>query len=191
MTRFARLLLATGTLAAAALITGCAGPAPNYAPSVDNVETLKKAGVSPARVGTVGVTPGMPGASSLSIRANSIASPVGSHFGDYVAAALRSELELAKLIDPASPAEISGTLTRNNIDAGGISTASGQMEARFVVKRGDQVRFDKVKSVTHQWESSFVGAVAIPAAANNYPIMVQKLVGQLVSDPDFVKALRN
>ena len=90
-----------------------------------------------------------------------------------------------------SPAEITGTLIRNNIDAGGFSTASGQMEARFVVKRGDQVRFDKVKSVTHQWESSFVGAVAIPAAANNYPIMVQKLIGQLVTDPDFVKALRN
>jgi hypothetical protein len=191
MTRFARLLFAAGALAAATFLTGCAGPAPNYAPSVDNVETIKKAGVSPARVGAVGVTPGMAGANSLSIRASSMVSPVGAHFGDYVAAALRSELELAKLIDPAAPAEISGTLTRNNIDAGGISTASGQMEARFVVKRGDQIRFDKVKSVTHQWESSFAGAVAIPAASNNYPIMVQKLVGQLVSDPDFVKALRN
>ena len=178
-------------VAVSAVLAGCAGPAPNYSPSIDNVESLKKAGANVAvKSGEIGVTPGMSGANALSLRAKSITSPVGNHYGDYLAAALRQELEMAKLGNPQSGVEISGTLLKNNIDAGGFRTNQGQMEARFLVKSAGQVRFDKVKRIEHQWESSFAGAVAIPLAANNYPVMVQKLVGSLVNDPDFVKAIR-
>jgi hypothetical protein len=174
-----------------ALLVGCAGPAPNYSPSIDNVETLKKAGsVVSVKTGEIGVAPGMKGANSISLRANSIVSPVGAHYGDYLAAALRQELDMAKLNNPQSGVEISGTLLKNNIDAGGLSTNQGQMEARFLVMSAGQVRFNKVKRIEHQWESAFAGAVAIPLAANNYPVMVQKLVRSLVTDPDFIKAIR-
>ena len=118
-------------------------------------------------------------------------SPVGTHFGDYLAQALRQELELAKLYNAQSGVEISGALLRNQVDAGGVSNSSGQMEARFVVQRGGQIRFDKIKRVAHQWESAFAGAVAIPLAASNYSLMVQKLIGNLVSDPEFIEAIRN
>ena len=177
--------------AASAFLVGCAGSAPNYSPSIDNVEALKKSGAAPLKTGVIAVTPAMPGATSLSLRANTMSSPVGGNYGDYLSAALRQELELAKLYNVASNVEVTGTLIKNNVDAGGMSTASGQMEARFVVKKNGQIRFDKVKSVTHQWESAFAGAVAIPAAANNYPVMVQKLLGALVNDADFVQAIRN
>jgi len=95
------------------------------------------------------------------------------------------------MYNPQSAPEISGTLLRNNIDAGGFATNSGQIEVRFLVKRGTQVYFDKVKRADQQWESSFAGAVAIPLAHNNYPLMVQKLINVLVTDPDFTRALRN
>jgi hypothetical protein len=174
-----------------ALLTGCAGVAPNYPPSIENVESLKKIGATgPLKTGTFGVTPGMAGATSISLRGNSMASPVGTNFGDYLAAALKQELELAKLYSPQSGVEISGTLTTNNIDAGGISTNSGQIEARFVVSSGGKVLFDKAKRVERKWESSFVGATAIPLAANNYTFMVQSLVSALIADPDFVAAIR-
>jgi hypothetical protein len=189
MLRKHRLVL-LALAAVSALLTGCAGPAPNYAPSIDNVETLKKSAAGPAKTGTISVRPEAPGASSLQMRANKMVSPVGSNYGDYLAAALRQELSLAKLYDAQSNVEISGTLLVNNVDAGGIGTASGQMEARFIVKAGEQVRFDKTKRVEHQWESAFAAAVAIPLAATNYPVMVQKLIGSLLSDPDFVNAIR-
>jgi hypothetical protein len=176
-------------LACSAFLAGCAGPSPHYSPSIDNVEALKRSGAAPAKVGAIGVTPGMPGANALSIRANSMVSSVGSHYGDYLAAALRQELELARLLNAQSATEITGTLLRNNIDAGGINTNAGQIEARFVVSSGGTVRYDKVKRIEHQWEGAFAGAVAIPNAANNYPVMVQKLVGSLVADPDFIRAL--
>jgi len=178
-------------LAASLFATGCAGPAPNYAPSIDNVEALKKSGITAPNVGVVTVSADLAGGKSLSLRANTMVSPVGANFGDYIATALRQELELAKLFNAQSGLEISGALLRNNIDAGGISTNEGQIEARFVVKRGGQVRFDKVKRIEHKWESSFAGAVAIPLAANNYPVMVQKLISSLVADPEFVQSLRN
>ena len=186
-----RLLLTAAVATAAALLTACAGPAPHYAPSIDNVELLKKTGAQPANVGAIGVTQGMPGATALSLRANTMVSPVGGHFGEYLAAALRSELELARLYNPQSGTEISGTLLKNNIDAGGISTNSGQIEARFVVRRGNLVRFDKNKAIAHEWPGAFMGADAIPVAANNYPVMVRKLIAALIADPEFINALKN
>jgi hypothetical protein len=180
------LVLATMTI----LMVGCAGVAPNYSPSIDNVELLKAAKIPASKLGKITVKADMPGSRSIALRAASIASPVGIDFGDYLAYALRQELELAKLYDSNASAEISGTLLRNNIDAGGLATNSGQMQARFVVKRGGAVVFDKTKQIEHRWESAFAGAVAIPLAANNYVVMVQKLISSLVSDSDFAQALR-
>ena len=189
-----RTILQIAATAATSLVlvmmTGCAGPAPNYAPSIDNVEAIKKAGISPPKTGTITVTPGLKTAAAIQLRANSMVSGVGSNYGDYIASALRQELELAKLFNAQSDTEISGTLLQNDINAGGFSTNDGFIEVRFVVKRGTQVRFDKAKKITHEWPSSFAGAVAIPLAANNYPIMVQKLIGALIADPDFIASLR-
>jgi len=186
-----RSMAMAATLALSAFVTGCAGPAPNYAPSISNLEVLKKSGASAAKVGAIAVKADMPGGKAMTLRGNTMVSPVGENFGDYIAVALRQELELAKMYNPQSAPEISGALLRNNIDAGGFATNSGQIEVRFLVKRGTQVYFDKVKRADQQWESSFAGAVAIPLAHNNYPLMVQKLINALVTDADFTRALRN
>jgi hypothetical protein len=190
MNRILRLGISLVLAAMTILMVGCAGVAPNYSPSIDNVELLKAAKIPASKLGKITVKADMPGSRSIALRAASIASPVGIDFGDYLAYALRQELELAKLYDSNAIAEISGTLLRNNIDAGGLATNSGQMQARFVVKRGGAVVFDKTKQIEHRWESAFAGAVAIPLAANNYVVMVQKLISSLVSDSDFAQALR-
>ena len=81
-------------------------------------------------------------------------------------------------------------MIKNNINAGGLSVNDGQIEARFTVKRAGQVKYDKVQKIEKTWESSFVGAVAIPLAANNYPVMVQQLLKNLFSDPEFISAVK-
>lgn len=191
MPNFVRIAGFAAVVSFSVFMVGCAGPAPNYSPAIDNVEVLKKSGGQSVKTGTVTVKEGLPGGAALQIRANTMVSPVGANFGDYIASALRQELDLAKMFNAQSGLEISGVLLRNNIDAGGFSTNAGQIEVRFVVKRGEQVRFNKVKSIEYKWESSFVGAIAIPLAMNNYPVMVQKLIGSLASDPDFVQSIRN
>ena len=189
-TRLRSFALAALTVGAA-LLTGCAGPAPNYAPSVDNVEALKKSGIAPTHVGMVTVATGMPGASEIGIRAHTMVSPVGGHYGEYLAQALRSELQMAKLYDANSTTVVSGTLTRNTLDTSSFSMSSGAMAARFMVKQGDTVRYNKEKSVQFQWPGAFIGAEAIPAAVNNYPVLVRKLITELITDPDFTQALKN
>jgi hypothetical protein len=85
---------------------------------------------------------------------------------------------------------VSGALQKNDINAAGFGTATGDIAARFVVKRGGEVRYDQVKSIHDEWDSSFAGAVAIPRAQQRYPVMVQKLLAALYADPDFVQALK-
>lgn len=45
-------------------------------------------------------------------------------------------------------------------------------------------------SVRHEWESSFLGAIAIPNAVANYAPAVQKLLAELLADPAFRAAIR-
>lgn len=184
MTRLLAALLCAATLA------GCAIQAPTYQAAVDNVESLRRGQLKPMQVGAVSAAPGLATAASISLRGNSMTSPVGSGYADYLATALRQELELAKLLDPKASIEVSSVLLKNDIAAAGISTNSGEIEARFTVKRDGAVRYEATKSATLSWESSFVGAIAIPAAQQNYPRLVQKLLTELFTDAAFVAACK-
>jgi len=93
-------------------------------------------------------------------------------------------------LSDTGPPNWTGLLTRNDLDSSGIVKGTGLIEAQFVVRRDGQVKFDKIKSASAEWESSFAGAVAIPKAAQNYPVMVQSLLAALYSDADLQSALR-
>lgn len=187
---FKRTAAVLATSLALVLTTGCASKAPPYNANIDNVSTLKKSGAAPVGGVSLTVAAGTPGASEIGVRATTLLSSVGSNFADYLADAIKRELELSKLLDPQSPTSITGELLKNELDASGFSIGKGSISARIIVKNGNTVKFDKVKSADITWESSFMGAVAIPKAIESYPELVQKLVTQLVSDPDFPAALR-
>lgn len=176
-------------VAALALLSACSTPAPRYQPSIDNVEALKRS-ASPVTVGVFAVKPGMANANAVSLRAASMVSPVGADYAAYLADAIRQELELAGKLSPNSTIEVSGVLTRNEINAGGMSTNDGVLEALFTVKKGGVVRYNKSKRADAKWESSFVGAVAIPKAQQQYPLLVQSLLNQLVGDAEFQAAVK-
>jgi hypothetical protein len=54
----------------------------------------------------------------------------------------------------------------------------------------DTFKYYKVKSIHDEWDSSFVGAIAIPRATERYPVMVQKLLAALYADAAFTQALK-
>lgn len=141
-------------------------------------------------VGTFTVQTNAVGATSISLRGVSMVSPVGENYAAYLGDALRQELLLAGKFDPKSKLAISGVLLRNDVAAGGLSTNSGEMEVRFIVQRDGQQRFDKIKRAELSWESSFAGAIAIPKAQQQYPLIVQKLLKELLADADFETALK-
>jgi hypothetical protein len=175
---------------AGALASGCSLMAPQYSASIDNVQKLKNAGDFASRVGKFDSAADKANANPISLRGSSLASPYGDSYAAYLAEAIRQELALAGKLKPDAEIEISGMLLKNDIDTSGINIATGDIEARFVVKQGTAVRFDKVKTVHLEWESSFAGAVAIPRAQQQYPTLVQALLGALYDDPDFLRALK-
>jgi hypothetical protein len=179
-----------GALLAVLALHGCALKAPAYAPSIDNVEVMKRSGMRTVALGSFTVSAGAPGGAAIGLRGSSMESPVGADYAAYLGEALRQELVLAGKLDAKSDIEIGGTLMKNDIAAGGISTNSGEIEARFVVRRAGAMRYDALKRADASWESSFVGGIAIPKAQQQYPLLVQKLLSQLLADPQFLAALR-
>ena len=59
-----------------------------------------------------------------------------------------------------------------------------------MVKKDGHMTFNKVVEVKHQWDSSFMGGIAIPNGVNNYPVMLQMLFTKLIADPEFIAVLK-
>ncbi|MFT3859253.1 MAG: hypothetical protein QM742_17695 [Aquabacterium sp.] len=182
-------LKAAAAAVAIVVMSGCAMQSPPYDVSVNNISALKKSAMTPTKVGAFQFNAGAPGALGISMRGSTMSSSVGQDYAAYLGEALRQELDMAKKLNPQSVYEISGTVLGTDIDAA-IGTASGYMEARFVVKKDGSVRFDKVKRSDRKWESSFAAAVALPEAQRNYPLIVQDLLSGLYADTDFQNALK-
>lgn len=160
-------------------------------PTMENTQALRSSPLAPAQVGAFTVDAGKPAAMdrSHSLRgANSVQSPIQGSFAQYLRESLVVELDAAGLLRPTAETVITGTLLNSTVDPA-MGTGTAALQARFVVTRNGQQRYAKELSANAQWESSFMGAVAIPLAAANYEGVYRKLVGQLVNDPDFRRAL--
>jgi hypothetical protein len=169
-------------------MTGCSLLAPQYSPSIENVQKLKDAGDFSSRVDKFDAAPGLP--ATISLRGSSLSSPYDGSYAAYLTEAIRMELSLAGKLKPGTDVVITGTLLKSEIDASGFSTATGDIQARFVVKKGNVLRYDQTKTVHSSWDSSFIGGIAIPKAQQAYPGLVQKLLTQLYEDKDFLSSLK-
>ncbi|MBI1889305.1 MAG: hypothetical protein HYS18_01525 [Burkholderiales bacterium] len=185
-----RIKIALLALAVTIFSSGCAMVAPQYTASLDNVQALKDSGNYSTKVGEFQAGKDKAYANPISIRGSTLMSPYNNSYANYVAEALKQELALAKKLSADTSTEISGMVLKNDIDATGVEKGFADIEARFIVKRSGQVRYDQVKSVKHEFPSSFAGAVAIPKAVQEYPIAVQKLLGLVYKDPAFIDALK-
>ncbi len=172
-----------------ALVACVSPPAPKYQPAISNTELLLK-GQGKLAVGDFVAAKGVSN-QSLAVRASELKGG-GSDgtFSGYLQDAMRTELQTSARYDVTSDLRISGVVTRNELSAG-VGTGTATLGAEFVLTRNRQVCFKKTLVAEHQWGSSFIGAVAIPAAFNNYPTAVQKLLGELFADPDFIAAAQS
>lgn len=176
-----------GIIAALAL-SGCSMTAPTYPISIDNVQALKAIDAKTTKVGTFSDSKSRDNANPISIRGSSMQSPYQKSYAKYLEHALREELSLANKLQASADTEISGEMLKNDLETG-ISEGHAHVEARFIVNKANHVVYDQVKSADHTWPSSFVGAVAIPKAAQEYPTVIQILLKNLYADPAFIKAL--
>lgn len=185
-----RALRGAAALAALLTLAACAtAPAPAYQPAVANLQALRASATAIA-VDDFGAEAGVDD-SRLGMRADAMTG-AGSDgaFSTYLQQALEKELRAAGRLDAAAGLRLSGTLTENRVDAANLSVGRAWIGARFVLTREGRAVYDKMHNVEHEWESSFIGALAIPAAMQGYSATVQKLTGQLFADPAFIEATR-
>ena len=174
-----------------ALLTGCASvrmQAPT--PSGTTVEKLRSANLAPAATGRFALAAGKPEDMDkfISLRGVNSLQPAGGSFSQQLKDTLIAELTAAGLHDPASKHVIEAELTDNQADPA-IGTGTGRLAAKFRVVRAGVPAFDKEFAVDAKWESSFIGAIAIPTAAREYSALYKALVAKLLEDGDFKAAL--
>jgi hypothetical protein len=178
-------------LGIAALTSGCAQLTMNPPqPSVELTQRLRAAGLQPVRVGEFRPDARLAGGADRSINvrgANSMAAPGGS-FARHLGETLAVELRNAGLVGAGAETMITGTLLDSQLDAG-MSTGAGSIKALIVVTRAGQQRYSREHTASSSWESSFIGAVAIPTAFREYEGLYRKLVAQLIEDPEFRSAV--
>lgn len=190
MSSFIRLAAIAGVAAVALQMAACSSTAmsPPQA-SMENATRLRAAGLSSAAVGAFKISPAKAGDdTTISMRGGNTMKAPGNSFAQHLGDTLKVEMQSAGLLDPASPNVITGTLTQTEVNAS-IGTGTAKLGARFVVTRGNAVAYDRELNVDASWESSFMAAVAIPLASNNYEGLYRKLVGKLLDDAEFRAAL--
>lgn len=167
--------------------TACSIQAPPYQVSLENVQSIKTSKISPVSVGEFGISKKL---NSISLRGSGMYSPIEKSYGKYLADALQQELKLAKLWSGVSSNIISGEILTNDIDISGFSEGTGEISAKFEITQNGEVKFSKVIESTITFDSSFVGAIAIPNGQNNYKNLVQSLIKNLFQDKDFILNLK-
>lgn len=177
-------------VALSCVLTACASvDAAKYSPSVDNLQTLKSAGTVEARIKPFDAPETHDNPYPIHLRAARMHSPVGDSFGTYLSNALEQDFAVVGDLSPDAKIEVGGVLLKNDIDASGLAQGEGTISARFIVHRGSDTVYDSVKTATGNWDSSFVGVVAINNATAAYPQIVQTLLAKLYADPVFMKAI--
>ena len=182
--------LKTAGILVACLLTlsGCIStPAPTYQASIDNTTTLAKL-ARPLSVGAFSAASGVEN-KSLDIRGSQLHGGTDGTYATYLRDAVIAEFKTANDYTESGNTRLSGVLTRNEL-ATNIGTGKCTVGAEFSLSRDGQVLYKKTLLAEHEWKSSFIGAIAIPAAINNYSTTVQQLLGKLFSDPEFNAAMQ-
>lgn len=168
-------------------LSACTTTAPPFQPDFSNTNQLKAQGIDKLSVGEFKAAD--ENVEKITIRGGTMKSPYGS-YTSYLETGLTESLKQANLWSGVSNYRVSGVLEQNDFDASGISIGEADMSVRFVVTKDEDEVYNKVHTVHHEWESSFMGAVAIPNALQNYSVVVQKVLAKLFEDQEFIQAVK-
>ncbi|MDD4855457.1 MAG: hypothetical protein PHQ22_09490 [Sulfuricurvum sp.] len=127
---------------------------------------------------------------TISLRSAKMDSPYGESFEEYLKVSLEEHLMSANLFDKNANLLLTSTLLKNNIETGLVATGTADISANFTLTQDSKIVYDKTHTIHHEWDSSFVGAIAIPNATENYPIAIQKLINKLMADNDFLMVVK-
>lgn len=167
------------------LTQACAINAPAYSPSYDNVQKLNQID---NEIQLLAFDVGKAGAARISVRGTSIISPYGSDFSDYLYFAIESELRKSKKLSDNSNIRLKMIVHEFKVDStGGLS----ELIATVIVSSPKEELYVNRMDYKIDWDSSFIGAIAIPKSAESVKPLVTGFLGKLYSDPKFISAISN
>lgn len=124
----------------------------------------------------------------INIRGSTMHPPKGESFADVLGHALDGQLKAAGRFDTAAPVRISGILTDSGAGEN-IAHGHSALGVDIVVNRAGVQVFARHYSVDARWDSSFIGAIAIPDAFLQYNALYDELSRKILNDPDLVGAI--
>lgn len=189
--KLVRALCWLSILLLAQSLVGCISvKMPEPSASIANLEKLRAANIVSAKTGSFKLATGKNPTMDRSVsglRGSSV-TPASGSFSEQLRTQLVAELKAASLYDDQSDTIIQAELTDSQVDAA-IGTGTAKLSARFIIDQAEKRVYDKELTVESSWKSSFVGAIAIPEAINQYTALYASLIGKLFEDIDFKTAL--
>lgn len=189
---FRRLVFVSTLFVGSTTLIGCASVTmPPPTANANNVEKLRMANLTPTAVGKFSLATGVRQDVDNSLgglRGSSVRAPSGS-FSQQLKDVIVTDLKAAGLYDDRSQIQIGAQLTDSQVDAAISGPGTAKLAAIFTVDKAGQRTFEKALFVDSQWDSSFVGAIAIPEAINQYTALYKALAAKLFDDNEFHAAL--
>lgn len=175
------------------LLSGCTLKPGLYTPDFNGINELKELNIRPMAV----VQPSYQNqwaayqaVEEIKIRGSKLISPYGGTFAEYLKASLEEHLKSAQLYDKDSDISLSAILLKNEVNANGFIVGKADISANFTLRQDGKIIYEKIHTIHHEWDSSLAAAVAVPNALANYPIAIRKLIDSLMSDKEFIRAVK-
>ena len=177
------LLLSTAVLASF-LLSGCGIKTNEYNVSADNVQTLRD--YKALKLDVADFTATNQGESSVMCRlAETVSTPKGEPFSEYIKEALVSELKMAGVYDKNSDLKISGNL---NKIYGSTMYGNAYWELNVTISSSNG------KSITvntkRDYPSSYLASTACNNMGTSFSPTIKQLIAEILNHRDFSELLR-
>lgn len=178
-----KLLMASSIICATVLFTGCGIKTSEYNVSADNVQTLRD--YKELKLDVSNFTATTAGESSIMCRlAETVSTPKGESFEEYIKDALISELKMAGSYDKNSDLKISGNL---NKIYGSTMLGNAYWEINVTITSSNG-RFITVNT-KRDYPSSYLATTACNNMGTSFSPTIKQLIGDIINHKDFSSLL--
>jgi hypothetical protein len=162
---------------------------PNRIGSIGALRQLTGTGLPPIKLGVFGVEKPLPAKDDKTMMIRLVkVQAFGGSFSGFLRSAVETELAQAGKLDPNSPLELTAFLLKREVHSN--DPADATVSARFVLKRGGVVVYDKVHTATDNWKSTFAAAEAVPDAIYRFYSLYGAMTRTVLLDPEFIAAAK-
>ncbi len=171
------------------IVSGCSTKGAKYNPNFNSINELKDNNLKQMSIQKNNLKDDMDETIPFGRGSNKMTSPYGGSFSTYLKISLEEHLKQASLYDNNSNIVINPILLENKLNTG-ITIGEADLSARFIILINNNEVYNKVYTIHHEWESSFMAAKAIPYSVKNYQIATQKLIDKFLFDKNVLKILK-